>query len=195
MLEPVEINFILASTSFVFWEWTERLSYYWRNDVRIVGKIPNRYFAPIWLLLKAALIVVWVFHLNDRYIGAITFSNGIYVAQFVLLFVNEILRKSWTVFAADYNRLGAATLIGFLLAATGVGECVVLGLGVHQNPIGTQIAALVLYSLYSAWLIIALFYTVQHYYQREPMVRWTSCHPMRTNPRKAKQEYSLMETL
>ena len=184
VLLAVQVAIFINIFAFVFWEFTNRLLYVWRNDAKFPGRIPNRFFGPIWLVLKLCIFISWTLWLWDRLNGRLVVSDSIFIWHFAIQFTNELCRKMWTLVAADYNKPKWALLIAFILVLTGAAVVVFLALGIESGNKDTTITSLVLYSLYELWLCVALYYNIMYVYLGKTMVKPTTLNYYATGMRR-----------
>jgi len=150
----------------------------WRDDVSFAGRISNKAFFPIWLVLKSMICVTWILYVTDDYRGRLSsIDSGLITATFVMLLVTEAFRKSWSWVAADWNHRRLALLNAIVLLGSAIATMVLLGLSSNAFNRSTSIVGLIFYGLYTMWLLVALYYTSMYVWLGQDMVRPTMQNP------------------
>lgn len=133
---------------FVFWQWTNRNKYKWRNDLEVPLKPPNWVFPVAWTILFSLISAAWIVVL---YTGNSTvYLPEYYIVFYVFMVINVLLTKLWSYVAFDKNRPRVAFAIIMLLDASAIIVLVMIILVESWTALG-------LYIPYIVWISLATY--------------------------------------
>lgn len=163
MLSLLTSNTIIAWIVFVFWQISSQSNkdrrWYDENRTQIPGAcIPGYMFGILWFflygLIAASSIVFFANNENTPY----------YLAIFIILVVNILINKFWSVLFFDAGNTLGAIILSIILFLTSTAINILLGL----TNTTTSWISFGLFLPYTLWLIYVIYLNYQWYKYRLP---------------------------
>lgn len=163
MLSLLTSTTIIGWIVFVFWQISRQSNkerkWYDENRRQISGAcIPGYMFGILWFILYALITAsAVVFFVNDE-------NTPYYLAIFIILVVNILLNKFWSVLFFDAGNTLGAFIISIILFLTSTAINILLGL----TNTTTSWISFGLFLPYTLWLIYVIYLNYQWYKNRLP---------------------------